>query len=89
MDNLKNEISSMVEEAIDNYLQGESMSYAVRNLNWESMKHWQRENTDGPNGSRKTRFRRTKDQMERNLTREESFNEYNRTNKEKTHGNGI
>ena len=65
-------ISSLVDDVLDNKLKGNDMSENNNN----TLSEWLKNNTDGPNGTRLTRFRRTKDQMERGLTRDESFAEY-------------
>ena len=71
-------ISSLVDDVLDNKLKGNNMS---ENSN-TTLSEWLKNNSDGPNGTRLSRFRRTKDQMERGLNRDESFAEYiaNRTN---------
>ncbi len=66
------EISSIIDETLDDKLKGNDMSENNNN----TLSEWLKNNTDGPNGTRLTRFRRTKDQMERGLTRDESFAEY-------------
>ena len=65
-------ISSMVDDVLDNKLKGDNMS---ENSN-TTLSEWLKNNADGPNGTRLTRFRRTKGQMERGLNRDESFAEY-------------
>ncbi len=66
------EISSIIDETLDDKLKGNDMN---ENNNY-TLSEWLKNNTDGPNGTRLTRFRRTKDQMERGLSRDESFAEY-------------
>ena len=65
-------ISSIVDDVLDNKLKGNDMN----ENNSYTLSEWLKNNTDGPNGTRLTRFRRTKDQMERGLSRDESFAEY-------------
>ena len=65
-------ISSIVDDVLDNKLKGNDMN----ENNSYTLSEWLKSNTDGPNGTRLTRFRRTKDQMERGLSRDESFAEY-------------
>ena len=65
-------ISSLVDDVLDNKLKGNNMSENSNN----TLAEWLKNNNDGPNGTRLSRFRRTKDQMERGLNRDESFAEY-------------
>ena len=65
-------ISSIVDDVLDNKMKGNDMN----ENNSYTLSEWLKNNTDGPNGTRLTRFRRTKDQMERGLNRDESFAEY-------------
>jgi hypothetical protein len=65
-------LNSIIDDTVNQILKGEDdMDDASITL-----EEWLETNTDGPNGTRLQRFRRTKNQMERDLTREESFQEY-------------
>lgn len=77
-------LEELIDEVIQETLQGDDMSaetymaeQPTLQLKWRNLEHWLAENNDGPNGKRLERFRRTKDQMQRELSREDAFNEYN------------
>ena len=73
--NILDKISSMVDDSVNNNLKGNNMNEDTGSSN-PTREEWLETNTDGPNGVRLQRFRRTNNQMERGLSIEEAFDEY-------------